>query len=105
MSQSRTDAQREADDVLTAAVQQVITAYGLLPEGAIFSDFIAVVEGIKYPNGDDRFDDYHAIVFRDGQMRRSVARGLLGEGLDLLRYSGMVVWESGDDDEQDGPDG
>lgn len=81
----RTEAQRTADSALSAAVTTTARVYGLLPEDAHPIEFVVVVEGARYGADPDEFEEFHGLMFREGNTRKSVGVGLLRIGEDLLR--------------------
>lgn len=88
---ARTPEQRTADSALSDAVTAAARAYGLLPEDAHTTEFVVVVEGVRYGADDpDEWEEFHGLVFRDGSTRKSVGLGLLRIGDDLLRYGERV---------------
>ena len=82
----KTLAQKAADKQLTEAVQRMIEAYKLLPDGHMMIEFMVLIEGTRLEEDEDgdRLESL-GIAFRDGVCRSSVARGLLDMGREALR--------------------
>lgn len=95
----KTDAQRAADEAMNEAVQAAITAYELIPQGGMLVDYVCVVEALRYPDGDDHFDEYYGVIVRGGQMRSSTACGMLDKGKEVFRFAGILEIGESDDDE------
>jgi hypothetical protein len=79
----RTDDQRTADAALSDAVAAAAHAYNLLPDGAYATEFVVVVEGVRYSDDPDEWEEFHGLLFREGSSRKSVGVGLLRIGEDL----------------------
>ena len=95
----RTKAQQHADLLMHEAVAAAIEAYNILPDGCLLNEYLCIVEGIRYPEGSDQFDEFHGFIFRDGQMRRSSGLGMLRIGTDILRFAGRYYVDQGDPDD------
>ena len=72
----RSDEQRTADAELDDAVNRAARAYGVAPADYLLTEWVVVVESIKYGDDEDHAE-HHGIMFRGGQGRMSVAAGLL----------------------------
>lgn len=81
---ARTPEQRDADTALADAVQRCAEAYGWVGSGATLADFVVVLESTRYGEDPDVFEEFHSVLYRDGQTRRTVAVGLLDVGKDLV---------------------
>lgn len=85
-----TPEQKTAHDRLDEALQEVLRLQGVEGEDSeevpfpLLVDWIIVVEGVRYEENGDSVG-YHNVVFRGGQVRLTVALGLLDIGDTLLR--------------------
>lgn len=86
-----TPEQRKAHEVLDEAIKEVLRLQGVKDEDPdeaepfpMLVDWIVVAEGMRYEENGDSVG-YHNIIFRGGQVRLSVALGLLDIGDSMLR--------------------
>lgn len=90
---AKTLAQKAADRQLTEAVERMVEAYKMVPEGMTLIDFVVVSEHMKM-NEDGEIDgEGFAIQFRDGNARSVVAIGLLNKGLELMQFGNVDIEE------------
>lgn len=74
----KTPEQAEADDLLEKAVQKVIAAYHLTPEGSMVADYFVVGESIKFVDDDEECDIF--IAWRNGHGRITTTLGIFEMG-------------------------
>lgn len=77
--------QLRAHEELDAAIKKVLELQGVEGDEPMptLVDWIVVCEGMRFDDEGDSVG-YHNILFRGGQVRRSVALGLLDIGLELM---------------------
>jgi len=80
-----TPEQKAAHEELDAAIRKVLSFQGVREGGPPpnLVDWIVVTEGISFDENGDSIG-WHNMIFRGGQVRRSVALGLLEIGSDLM---------------------
>jgi hypothetical protein len=76
---------KAAHEELELALQKVLTLQGSEDDGPlpVLVDWLVVVEGMKWDDDGDSVG-YHNVIFRGGQVRLTVALGLLEVAHDLL---------------------
>jgi hypothetical protein len=85
---NKTSEQKDADYALEEAIKAAMKAYNVPAPGFFMVDFIVAIELMKMdmtdadgaPHGDV------GLLFRQGQVRATVALGLLTQASDILRY-------------------
>lgn len=84
-----TPEQKAAHEALDEAIQGVLASQGVEGDGPLphTVDWLVVVEGIEFDDNGDQVG-WHNLLFRGGQIRRSVALGLLEIGGELLLPTG-----------------
>lgn len=81
---SQSQDKARADAALIEAIEGAVRAYKVLSPDALVIDFVVVVEGQRYQEGEDIPREQKALLFKNGFARTSVAVGLLTIGHDLL---------------------
>jgi hypothetical protein len=86
-----TDAQIVANKKLEEAIDECVKQFGLLidpelGEPQIRTNFIVIVEGLKFDEDGDLSEDFYGMIFPNGVLPRAVAKGLCYEGLYLLDH-------------------
>jgi hypothetical protein len=76
---------KAAHDELEAAILKVLAIQGVEGEGdlPLLVDWMCIVEGMRWDEQGDSVG-YHNVLFRGGQVRLTVALGLLDVAADLL---------------------
>lgn len=74
----KTPEQAEADNLLEDAVQKVIKAYGLVPDGSVIADYFVVGEAVKFIEDDEECDIF--LAFRNGHGRITTTLGIFDMG-------------------------
>jgi hypothetical protein len=81
----RTDAQRAADEQLTAAVEAVARAYDNLPAATVLTDYLVVGQGVRWDDDGEQITQIFT-AFRDGAMGPVQILGLLDYALSRWRH-------------------
>lgn len=90
---AKTPEQTVADNALEDAVKAVVAAYGLIPDGAIITDYMVMGEaGLFLDDGDSTCEMFTA--FRNGHCRLTTAVGII----DLGKRHLMGHWSHDDED-------
>jgi len=76
MTMPRTDAQVEADNALSAAIDAVVNAYELAADGEVNGEYVLVVEQQRM-DGDGDITHSYCIMLKDGKVSTVRAVGLL----------------------------
>lgn len=84
---ARTQEQIEADDALTAAVEWVARAYGILEDGDVLGDYV-VVGGTQTLVGDE-LSHAHITMLRNNSVAGYTAVGLLESASFHIKASGV----------------
>jgi hypothetical protein len=67
MTDPRTSEQAKADEKLKVAIEEVVTAYGYLPDGAILQDYIVQGRGLRW-DGEGEKITHIFTAFPDGSL-------------------------------------
>jgi len=93
----RTQEQKEADEALTAAIEQVLLAYGYPPEG-VLANYVVLLERKGWNDDSDPYTGNYLI-------NRDESTASLSQILGMLEYESVRVRKSiwVDDDDASGP--
>ncbi|HEX6682965.1 MAG TPA: hypothetical protein VF062_09235 [Candidatus Limnocylindrales bacterium] len=81
---SRTPEQKAADEALTAAVEQALTAYGSEEQSYVLTEYVVLTAQTRYDEDGDAVTAV-GIVYRDGDVPHHRALGLIDYAATRLR--------------------
>lgn len=84
----KTPDQAAADDALEKAVQGVIAAYELVPDGSLLADYLVVGEALRFDDEDNSTCEMF-LAFRNGHVRLTTALGVMELGKRHL----LAMWD------------
>lgn len=84
----RTQEQIDADEALTAAIEQVARVSGVLADGDMLGDYV-IVAGTQTMDSDGEIEHAHISLFRNGGIAGWAAIGLLEAATFNIKASGV----------------